>query len=190
MSTRNLTFTYTIVLLLFSLLTPLQRVLAQDASKPSVGGQTFGDWIVRCNPEETPKITCVMTQMAVVEESSERLMRINIAYVTPDATNDASPTKSTIQITLPLGILLVKSPQLFLDDTLLRDIPIGICLADGCYSTFQLTDELLEQLLKMAAGHIVLQSGNGEFIKLPISGKGSRAAYNAMGKIATALANE
>jgi len=157
--------------------------------KPLPGGQSFGDWVVRCNSAEKPLITCVMTQMAIVEASSEQLMRINIAYQASftAGVTDPSEEKTTIQITLPLGISLHKSPQLFIEGMLREDAPIGICLADGCYSTFALNEKLLAELLKMNKGAMRVQAGNGEYYDLPISGKGTRAAYRAMLTIARKL---
>lgn len=189
---RIIAIAITILLLTFSAANYAVEEPLSQGPQSLPGGQTFGDWVVRCNSAEKPKVTCVMTQLAVVESSSERLMRINIAYQADFSAGPNEPTdeQSTIQITLPLGISLSKAPQIYIGGLLRKDAPIGLCLADGCYSTFTLDARLLEELLRMDKGTVRVQSGNGEFYELPVSGTGSRSAYNAMLTISQNLINE
>lgn len=140
------------------------------AAQTGQGGQLFGDWVVHC---DTKQNTCDMSQMAVVETTSETLLRINIRHF-------IESDEAHIQFVLPLGVSLLRAPQLYLDNELMADIALELCLQDGCYATFKLPDQLLERFLSMQAGELKIHTGNGEPMQLPISGKGSRAAYNAL----------
>jgi invasion protein IalB len=146
----------------------------------SEGGQLFGDWVVHCDTQSSQMPDCRMSQMAVVESTSEPLLRINIRYQQTDG-------RSFIQFVLPLGISLHQDPILELDERQASSLPLDMCLQDGCYSTFALSPELLEGFLSMQAGLLTLHAGNGEPIELPISGKGSRAAFAAMQAMSKAL---
>jgi len=161
------------ILTLFGISTASSAQLAE-------GGQLFDDWVVHCDTSARPDIECRMSQMAIVEETSEALLRINIRTGAPE-------TLPYIQFVLPLGISLRTTPQLELDDKLVGSLPLDMCLADGCYSTFQLSEELLESFLSMYTGRLNLNAGNGEPVSLPISGSGSRAAYDAMQTMANRL---
>jgi invasion protein IalB len=144
------------------------------------GGQLFGDWVVHCDNEQEVGVNCKMSQMAIVEETQERLLRINIRYV--PVTEDAA-----IQFVLPLGVSLKFSPRLLLDGRLVKNLDLDLCLTDGCYSTFPLDAELLENFLAMKKGTLEVKSGNGSALQLPISGTGSRTAYRAMRTLAMEL---
>lgn len=146
------------------------------------GGQLFGDWVVHCETDETQQLSCKMSQMAIVEETSEPLLRINIRY-------QPQLDDTYIQFVLPLGISLHSAPTLSLDQQPAGTLPIDLCLPDGCYSTFQLTNAVLERFLSMKRGQITLLAGSGDAIKLPLSGDGSRAAYSAMREMAKQLSN-
>ena len=45
--------------------------------------------------------------------------------------------------------------------------------------------EVLEKILAMEKGNIQLQAANGHMMSLPISGNGSREAFNAVASSAT-----
>lgn len=145
------------------------------------GGQLFGDWVVHCETQHVDGVNCKMSQTAVVESTSETLLRINIRY-------QPKTQSKQIQFVLPLGVSLRSTPKLSLDQRPAGDVKLDMCLADGCYSSFDLNADLLERFLSMHNGTLLLRAGNGEPVKLPISGNGSRLAFNSMLAMAKALA--
>jgi len=151
-----------------------QAAKAQDTdSSNTIPGTTFGDWIVACSAGEDDKIGCGMTQVALNEENNRRVLRLDIRHI-------PSKHETAIQFIFPLGVALSFSPQLYLDDKFIRRIPIDLCLSDGCYSTLTLSDDEVEPFLRMRSGNLQIQSGSGHMVSLPISGTGSRAAFNAI----------
>ncbi len=164
-----------------SVLTLVAFFAADLAAQSGEGGQLFGDWVVHCDTQSARQSSCKMSQMAVVETTSEPLLRINIRYQ-PGIEN------MLIQFVVPLGVSLKHTPQLYLDRRPAGPVALDMCLQDGCYSTFNLNTDLLERLLSMYEGELKLHAGNGEAVQIPISGNGSRAAFSAMQTMARALA--
>lgn len=167
--------------LTLSVLTLATFFAAELAAQSGEGGQLFGDWVVHCDTQSTQQTNCKMSQMAVIETTSEPLLRINIRY--QPAVEDM-----LIQFVVPLGVSLKHTPQLSFDQKPAGPVALDMCLQDGCYSTFNLDSDLLERLLSMYKGELKLHAGNGEAVEIPISGNGSRAAFNAMQTMARALA--
>jgi invasion protein IalB len=137
-------------------------------------GETFGDWFVVCDPEHVNK-RCSMSQVAALDSTGERIMRIDIQFNPPFS-------KAEITYILPLGISLYKFPILHLDGKRQTHLQLNFCIADGCYSDSVLTPTMLESLLHMTTGKISFNNRSGEPVSLPVSGKGSRAAFNSTQK--------
>ena len=170
--------------IVFALLGIIQCLVVSSAVAESFsGGQVFGDWVVSCDSQDKAKIECVMSQTVVVGEPSQRLMQVDLRY-------SQALDKTSMEFGLPLGVALSFSPQLFVDGKMQQTIFIDLCVANGCYSTFDPEPGLLDKFLLMQAGYIYLQGGSGKMLSLPISGKGTQAAYDAMQFIARSLADE
>ena len=134
-------------------------------------GKTFGDWVVLCDDELENK-RCSMSQIAALGSTGEQLMRIDIEFSTPFS-------NAEIRYILPLGISLDTYPALFLDGKKREQLQMNYCVADGCYSTKKLSPAMLESILHMTTGKLSFETGSGEPVSLPVSGKGSRAAFNS-----------
>lgn len=161
----------------------LAMAQTEQSNDNQTGGQLFGDWVVHCENKPNEEFNCRMAQMAIVEDTQERLLRINIRYV--PRTSDTA-----IQFVLPLGVSLKQAPILRLDNSPEKAIELDVCLVDGCYSTFPLDAEWLENFLSMSSGVLDIKAGNGSPISIPISGKGSRAAFRAMNTFAEKLSKQ
>lgn len=171
----------TSLLLALSLLPAAVSGQSQPATtKVGSGGQLFDHWVVKCETHSIENLSCAMSQVAIAEEDSEPLLRTNIRY-------RVDPNDYIIQFVLPLGISLRTLPELSLDGTLIAKLPYDLCLQDGCYVMFRMNGEILEKFLSMQQGMLSLVTGSGEAVNLPISGKGSRAAFNAMQVMANSL---
>lgn len=148
------------------------------SAQDEIPARTFGDWVVNCSEQENGKIGCGMSQVAVYENTAERLLRIDLRYI-------PSTQVATVQFIMPLGVSLEFPPQLFVEGAFSAEVPLNYCMPDGCYSTFVLRPQVLEKILAMEKGNIQLQAANGHMMSLPISGKGSREAFNAIASSAT-----
>ncbi|MEM7357643.1 MAG: invasion associated locus B family protein [Pseudomonadota bacterium] len=133
---------------------------------------------MNCSKQESGKIGCGMSQVAVYQDTSERLLRVDLRYI-------PSTQVATIQFIMPLGVSLEFPPQLFIAGKFSAEVPLNYCMPDGCYSTFVVKPEVLEKILAMEKGNIQLQAANGHMMSLPISGNGSREAFNAVSSSAT-----
>ena len=114
----------------------------------------------------------MMSQIALTEVGGEQLLRVAISFDRPFST-------AQLLVVLPLGISLHHVPIMRIDDE--KDMPLkpDFCLVDGCYSRRVLTPVQLEALLHMSMATVNLVAGSGDEIKLPVSGRGSRAAFNS-----------
>jgi len=137
---------------------------------------TFDDWLVNCTPIEQPsdpehRLECSMSQLIEFEDNSEPLLKIDL-YLNP-----ANSAPEAVFI-LPLGIPLNNDPILSFNHSKNRTLKISHCHSDGCYFKIPLSSTLLETFLSMQSGQVKLNGNDNESIKIPISGKGSRSAYN------------
>jgi len=159
-------------LAILSLLVLCNSAVAQTSSKGSYNDATFGDWLVNCTAFGIDKgLECIMSQRIEFEDNSEPLLKIDL-YLNPK-----SNQPEAIFI-LPLGIPLAKRPILSFNHSKDFLLSVSHCHSDGCYFKTPLNKILLETFLSMRSGQVTLNGNNNETIKIPISGNGSRAAYN------------
>ncbi len=141
--------------------------------------ETFDDWIIDCSPirearsatNQPQNAECTMSQRIEFEDNSQTLLNIDL-YLNPQ---DGTPIAIFI---LPLGIPLNTAPSLSFNHSRGLSLKVSHCHADGCYFKAPLTSRLLETFLSMQSGQIDLTGNDNEAIRIPISGKGSRSAYN------------
>ncbi len=156
-------------------LTMLAIVGISSANEP-FSASTFDDWLVDCTPIEDPvdpehRLECSMSQLIEFEDNNEPLLKIDL-YLNPE---NSAPEAVFI---LPLGIPLNNDPILSFNHSKSRPLKISHCHSDGCYFKISLSNALLETFLSMQSGQIKLNGNDNESITIPISGKGSRSAYN------------
>lgn len=154
----------------------------------SLYSETFGDWVINCTPNNKPKgqvntqedqanvYECKMSQRIVFDDSNETLLTVDL-YLTPE---NGAPEAVFI---LPLGIPLNSPPTLSFDQHKTVSLTISHCYIDGCYFKKTLSNTLLEMFLSMQSCQLDLSGSDNESIRIPISGKGSRAAYNSFASI-------
>ncbi|NND81093.1 MAG: hypothetical protein HKN50_01560 [Gammaproteobacteria bacterium] len=140
---------------------------AQETELPRIG-----DWTINCQPEAPGVRQCWMSQAATIEATGEQLLEIGIGFQRPF--NGAE-----LLLILPLGISLHHDPQMFVDGVHVRNYKVDFCLDDGCYSRSKLNAVQLEHFLHMDSAELKLKSGAGKELVLPVSGTGSRAAFNS-----------
>lgn len=163
------------ILLLFSL-----NVASADTY---LNGTTFGDWFMQCTPivgnSDLPEtssyqeqsLECALSQRIDFEGSNEPLLKVDL-YLNP---RNSRPEAVFV---LPLGIPLETAPVLSFDNSNKVRLAISHCHNDGCYFKAPLNDVLLEAFLSMRSGEVRLRGNDNETVEIPVSGTGSRAAYN------------
>jgi len=154
-----------------------QSIIGESASSI----ETFNDWAINCTraPElksdglNSAEPECVMSQNIEFEDTSDPLLQVDL-YLNP------ADKKAQAVFILPLGIPLKTPPSLAFSNAPSRELKISHCHQDGCYFIEPLTPRLLETLLSMSSATLTLMSEPNKvnnMIRIPISGSGSRAAY-------------
>lgn len=150
----------------------LLSVMQTADSQIKAQGTEHGDWTVSCENTPASFKSCAMWQVASTADDAPPLLHVELSFRRPFS--DAS-----LLIILPLGISLTSAPTLHIDKKQVMDFQVDYCIADGCYIRSKLTPALLEQLLHMKNAILRLKTFDGHDIELPISGTGSRAAFNS-----------
>lgn len=168
-------------------LTIIAWCLSSTAASQSIIGEgststaTFRDWVIDCTPSLDPNSEdlnsdepeCVMSQIVEFEDNNDPLLQIDL-YLNP------ADEKAQAVFILPLGIPLKTPPSLTFSNAPSRALKVSHCHQDGCYFVESLTPRLLETLLSMSSATLTLMSepnNVNNMIRIPISGAGSRAAY-------------
>ena len=142
---------------------------------------TFNDWAINCTRDleltsdglANTEPECVMSQNIEFEDTSDPLLQVDL-YLNP------TDKEAQAVFILPLGIPLKTPPSLTFSNAPSRKLKISHCHQDGCYFIEPLTPRLLETLLSMSSATLTLMSepnNVNNMIRIPISGTGSRAAY-------------
>ena len=130
----------------------------------------FGDWVLHCESKDE---VCFLSQIAVIETNGERLMEFNIPLSKTGVSEGL-----TAEVILPLGTSLDISPKLFIADQFISELRPKVCLSQGCYFSLPLTSYLLERFLSMFSGFVKITDQFKNEFDVPISGTGTRSAYN------------
>ncbi|MFT6407578.1 MAG: invasion protein IalB [Arenicella sp.] len=135
----------------------------------------FGDWVIACaslgDVSEAKGLECTMSQRVEFKDTSQPLLQLDL-YLNPE-----NGQAEAIFI-LPLGIPLSSSPILSFNNSTRLALAISHCYNDGCYFKAPLDKPLLEAFLSMTSATVKLIGNDNEAVNIPISGSGSRAAYN------------
>lgn len=132
----------------------------------------YGDWTASCEDESPSGRKCAIWQVASTAVDGPRLLHVEISFNRPFS-------GAELLVIMPLGISLHTAPFLHIDQKWAADFKLDFCLADGCYARTKLSPQLLEQFLHMDDASLYLKSGAGDELILPLSGTGSRAAFNS-----------
>jgi len=147
-------------------------LFAQEDTEVTSTQKQFKDWVVQCNQVKSEKKRCVMQQQALVSNTGQRLMAVNVAKVN-------NKVKAVMSFTLPLGTFLPTGAQLYFDDLKEGNLRIDHCNQNGCYAVLPLSDEFIAKLKKLKQGSVVIATiaNKSKPIKIPFSGKGFTKAF-------------
>lgn len=151
----------------YSFLTP---VMAQD-SEVTISTRAFGDWQVRCEQIKGDSKTCVMSQQALMQNSGQRLMQVNIGKK-DDGTQ--------MTFVLPLGISLPAGATLQLAEDNVMPLVIGFCTQAGCFVNQKLDKSLIDAISAQESVSVGLETNDGQVIDVPLSSKGFGDALKAL----------
>ncbi len=154
-----------------------QSLIGENA----LSSEAFNDWAINCSANtelrsdslNSAEPECIMSQNIEFEDSSDPLLQVDL-YLNP------ANKKPQAVFILPLGIPLKTPPSLAFSNAPSRELKVSHCHQDGCYFIEPLTPRLLETLLSMSSATLTLMSepnNVSNMIRIPISGAGSRAAY-------------
>ena len=158
------------VLVSLSLVFIAQSVVAQD-SEVTISTKTHGDWQVRCEQIKGGKKTCVMTQQALVQNSGQRLMQVNVGQ---------GDDGTQMTMILPLGISLPAGAALHLSETNSMPLVISFCTQAGCFVNQILSKKLSGDIAAQESVTVGVETNDGKALDIPISTNGFAEALKAI----------
>lgn len=159
-----------IAILAFGIFSFLSPAMAQD-SEVTVSTKGYGDWQVRCEQVKGQSKTCVMSQQALVQNSGQRLMQVNIGE-----TDDGKQ----MTIILPLGISLPAGAALHLSEDNVKPLVIGFCTQAGCFVNQKLDKNLSDAIAAQESVNVSIETNDGKAIDVPVSSNGFGDALKAL----------
>ncbi|PYE90523.1 invasion associated locus B family protein [Phyllobacterium leguminum] len=151
-----------------------------QAEGPSALSETFGDWMVNCQPAaDTKKRVCQMTQEQVDGKTGQRVLMIALGV--PDTkTGVASST-----LVLPFGLDFSKGIGIKVDDTDLARANVSTCVPQGCIAPLSFDGKALAALAKGKQAVINMTAFNGgKDVTGNLSLKGFSAASTRLAALA------
>ena len=147
-------------------LAPAQAISARE--------KDYQDWRLRCErkSEDDPE-RCFIMQVAKSEAEKREVLRIGVRYPDP-----AGP--AMVFLTLPLGVYLPAGLLLQVDDGETLQIPVEICLPNGCHTRMALEGALLKRLKAGQQAKLAFHDSRQKQITVPVSLAGFTAALAAL----------
>ena len=134
-------------------------------SEVVVTEKASGDWVVRCEQPKGGTKKCVMSQQTILQDSGQRLIQINIAYV-------ESQEAPAMTIITPLGTRLPYGVTIKYSEEGIHLIPFSHCDQSGCFANQALTEDIIASFEATTDGQIGFQSVQQQTIDVPFSAEG------------------
>ena len=136
--------------------------LAQnEETEVTISTKGFDDWQLRCEQAKGQAKQCVMTQQALIQNSGQRLMQVNIAKSAED--------KTLMTAVLPLGFYLPAGAKLSIGDKAAQDMVVAFCNQGGCYANVTLTSALIRDIGSAEQVVVNIQLQPEQEVGVPIS---------------------
>lgn len=134
---------------------------------------TFGDWQVRCSPDNTD---CFMYQLAL-DTDDNPVAELSMIRLEPG--NEAAAGATVVT---PLGTLLPAGLVMQVDSGEQRQYPFSWCSQVGCFSRFGLAQTTVDAMRRGAVAKLSIASvaAADQTITLDISLSGFTDAYNSL----------
>ena len=127
-------------------------------------GDTYGDWIVSCEPLEGQEHErCYITQVVSLRESGQRVLHFAIGRV-------PGSERTVATVTVPLGTFLPAGLGLSVDGgETVGFATFQFCLDSGCRRVLALDDAITRLLKAGRQGQVVYQDRQRRPIRVPLS---------------------
>ena len=143
---------------------------------PDMTSETYGDWIVRCQPTADAK-RCEASQTIIIQGQSSP-----IALIAFGGEKKGDPLRMVIQ--LPTNISFRRCGDHLSGGEAAVDMKFRRCFPVGCFADAQMTDAVLTKLKGQAEPlSIKFKDGTEREISLPFSPKGLGPAIDALSKL-------
>jgi invasion protein IalB len=148
----------------------------QGKSGPDLTTETYGDWIMRCQANVTPK-RCEVSQTIVLQGQ-----QAPIALIAVGREKAGDPFRLVVQ--LPNNVFLQEGVKATLQGgETAGELRFTRCLPSGCFADMTLNDGALSKIkAQTEPGVIKFKDGLEREISLPLSLKGFGAAVDALAK--------
>ncbi len=147
-------------------LAPAQAISARE--------KDYQDWRLRCErKDDSAPERCFIMQIAKTLKDKRDILRIGVRYPEPEK-------PAVVFLTLPLGVYLPGGLLLQVDDGEILNIPMEICLGNGCHTRMALEGALLKSLKGGRQATLTFYDSQQQKITVPISLAGFTAAFAAL----------
>lgn len=132
---------------------------------------SFKDWALECFGESNS--ACQTVHRVIAGDASQVVVVMALASPRPDA-------PVNVQISLPLGIDVVKGVRMAIGNEYQASIPIARCTSQGCLLEGTASDALLAAMRVSQGGQFTVYDETGQSFDLPFSLMGFTDSFSEM----------
>ena len=137
-------------------------------------GDSFGNWLVRCGPQEnSPEKGCFLFQNVVLKEGGQRVLQVAVGFV-------GETPEPIALLSLPLGISLPPGAKMSIDGDKQYQLQIERCEVNGCRAGLKLPQNLIERFQLGSSLSVQFHDAQRRPIEVPLSLDGFREGYEAL----------
>lgn len=141
---------------------------------PIKDGDSFGNWWVRCGPQETgPETGCFLFQNVVFKEGGRRVLQVAVGFV-------GQTPEPIALLSLPLGISLPPGAKMSIDGDKQYQLQIERCEVNGCRAGRKLPPNLIQRFQNGSSLSVEFHDGQRRPIEVPLSLEGFKEGYAAL----------
>lgn len=137
-------------------------------------GDSFGNWLVRCGPQEnSPEKGCFLFQNVVLKEGGQRVLQVAVGFV-------GETPEPIALLSLPLGISLPPGAKMSIDGDKQYQLQIERCEVNGCRAGLKLPQNLIERFQLGSSLSVQFHDAQRRPIEVPLSLDGFKEGYEAL----------
>lgn len=137
-------------------------------------GDSFGNWLVRCGPQEdSPEKGCFLFQNVVLKEGGQRVLQVAVGFV-------GQTPEPIALLSLPLGISLPPGAKMSIDGNKQYELQIERCEVNGCRAGLKLPPRLVERFQLGSSLSVQFHDAQRRPIEVPLSLDGFKDGYQAL----------
>ena len=140
---------------------------------PQVSTTQYGDWVLRCMPQQAAALPCDIVQSLAQKDSKAQVLTISMAY-------SAKDNRHAIEIGVPLGIDLRRGVDISVGSVTARHVHPTRCEINGCIIDALIADDMLEALAKNDKGRVIVSADGKKDLAIEFSLKGYNDAEAAL----------